>query len=414
MNKNELIQELLYISKLWKRALSIRNRMENFSPDDNYERKVVLPHFPAAGKLDWIKNVDHKADNATEKMCTLYEDEYKPHKPVKQDIGEFKAPDATRDETDKSSKYGCLGTAGIIIAGFFGLGYLTTLIGNDYPDTLPTIMTIAIIGVVLFVFSKIQIHNIKAVQSKRTDEALAWYNKEKDDADAKYSLELNDYEEALESYKSNLEVFLKEYEEWRKIYLQKVKEETIISDKLEQDRLAAVQKIEEEELTPILTELAEINMVPSSYLSELDTIIDLLEKGRADDLKEAINLYEDILYRERQLQLQREQEAHRQYEEALRRQEEERRHREEMNFLEDQERQRQREEVQRQRDAEFRHREEMNQRAQRERDEQRQLVQMQEAARRRCRNCISYHQCSMSVQSSTINSGTICSSYRPK
>jgi hypothetical protein len=399
----------------------------------HYERKIAAAKFPGEYKNEaerdaLMRRCEHKSKNAVEEMRVLHERIYAPQKPEEPNIKDFKAPEETSDEKDKSSKYGCLSFAGLVIAGFFALGFLVTLFDKDNIATLPVILTLSGMGGALFGFSKYQTNKIKAAQNKRTEEALSEYNQKKNSAIAEYNAKIKIYEEKTESYKSRLKVFLEEYATWRTVYLEQVAEETIIAEKLEQDRLAGIEKIHREELTPILNELASFSdIISTDYLPAIDTIIDLLKSGRADDLKEALNLYEEMLYRERQLQLQREQEWQRQQEEELRRQDEERRYREEMRFRESQERNRQREEVQRQQDAERRHREEMDQRAQLERnrqyeerkriDEERRRADKAELARRQdedramrrqCNTCTLASNCSMAFRRPN------CASYKPR
>lgn len=446
-NKQELIQKLELISELWKLSLLITKKKLSFVPDDNYERTVVVPSFPGEYKHEaereyLLNEFDHTQNNAIEEISDLHEHVYAPQKPEKPKIEEFKAPDATGDEKNKSRRYSCMRIAGIGIAIFFALGFLVTLFDRDLASTLPTIFAISAIGAALYVYSKKQLDKIKAEQKKRADDALVAYNLEKDATIANYDARAKEYEEATEAYKVRLKAFLEEYTTWRKIYLEHVKEEAIIAEKLEQDRLAGVERIDREELSPILEEsvlvevefenvtgvkLRECLSGAGDYSDAVDSIIDLLKSGRADDLKEALKLYEEMLYREKQLQLQKEQELHRQQEEELRRQDEECRHREDMQFREEQERQRQREESQRQQDAERRHREEMNQRDQQERNRQyaeqqqraaerrmadkAELARKQQedtAMRRQCNTCALVANCSMSFRRPN------CASYKPR
>lgn len=47
--------------------------------------------------------------------------------------------------------------------------------------------------------------------------------------------------------------------------------------------------------------------IGEKYYPDLDEIIELIKSGRADTIKEAINLFEEIKYKERQLEIQREE-----------------------------------------------------------------------------------------------------------
>ena len=138
------------------------------------------------------------------------------------------------------------------------------------------------------------------------------------------------------------------------------------------------------------------------------------------NLKEALNLYEEILYKERQLQFEKEKEEQRQYEELLRRRDAERRHREEMEFLEEQEYQRQREEERRRADLERHHRDEMKLREQEERNRHFEAVSRshstgsstsqsdQRSTSRQCNTCAYNGRCSMAYTRPN------CASYRPR
>lgn len=292
---------------------------------------------------------------------------------------------------------------------------------------MPTLV-MAAIGILMFVIGSNKKRKIKGKQRKRNDEALAAYNQRKTALLEDYKIKMQAYEEATEAYKENLQQFLESYPQWRETLLKGVQEEIDITQKLEEDREAGRQKIFEEEYLPAETALNEANnLVTEDYLPVLDIIIDLLISGRADDLKEAINLYEDIAYRERQLELEREKEEQRRWEEEQRRRDEERHHKELMEFQQDQERQRQREEKRRQQDAERRHREEMDQRDRQERDRQSEERRRADEERRRaeraeldrkqkedrdtrdqCNRCAQVGHCSMAFRRPN------CASFRPR
>lgn len=432
-NKHTLIEKLDVISDLFHKSESIKKKMNEFVPDDSYERKVSLPIFPGEYENEeerdtFLNKCDHASENAATQIGDLYNKIYAPKKPEEPKIKEFKAPSKTNEENDKANKYGCLSVIGIIFAIFFGLGFLVNIFEKEYAFTLPIILALSFVGIILFGISKFKVIKINAILKKRTEEALNAYNKEKETVIADYNAKLKEYEEAENSHKTKLNLFLEEYKVWRQIYLEKAKEESIIAEKLEQDRIVGVEKINKEELTPVLTELTEVNdIVSSNYLPKIDVINNLLKDGRADSFKEAINLYEEIRYRERQLQLQKDQEEQRRFEEMLRRQDEERRHQEEMRFLEEKEYQRQKEEEQRRQDEERRHREEMVQRDEQERnrlnEEKRQKdsesrnaqstnlarkKQEDDSMRRQCNTCKLVSHCSMAFRRPN------CASYKPQ
>ena len=227
-----------------------------------------------------------------------------------------------------------------------------------------------------------------------------------------------------------LKQFLEEYKAWREIYIKRVKEEAKIEKQLAADRKAAVEKIYQERYIPAEAALsAENDLVSEDYLPVLNVLIDLLRSGRADGLKEAINLYEELVYRERQLQLQREQEEQRRYEEQQRREDEERRYREDMKFRQEQEYQRQREEQQRRSDEERRHREDMRAREAQERSRQlaeKERIRKEEyrahmdkieqerkqrnAGQAQCRACAHAGRCNISIH----NNAPTCTGFTPR
>ena len=427
--KNELIAKLEEISVKYADVVAIKSEMDAFTPEDHYERKVPLLTFPGKYKTNeerdrLLKAIDHREDDAVAQMETAYKRIFEPRKPSAPQIKSFKEPDATSGETEQVSKYGCLATAGAAIGGLFALSIIATL-GNGI-SFVP--VAIAVIGTLLFVFGRNKKKRIKEELLKRKNDALVAYNQEKAALQEDYKVKMQAYEEAAEAYKRNLQQFLEEYIQWRETFLKRVQEEINITQKLEKDRKAGIQKIFEEEYLPAEVALNEANnLVTEEYLPVLDIIIDLLRSGRADDLKEAINLYEDIVYRERQLALEREKEAQRQREEQQRRKDEERRYREDMQFRKDQERQRQREEEQRKKDAERRHREEMDQRERQERDRQLEERRRADEERRRadraeldrkqkedrdtsdqCNRCAQVSHCSMAFRRPN------CASFRPR
>ena len=435
LQKSELIQRLNDISALYANTVSIRSKMDKFTPEDHYERKVPLLAFPGEYKTEkerdmLLKAIDHREDNAVAQMEAAYKRIYKPSKPNAPQIESFKEPEATSDEKEQTSKYGCLATAGIVIGVVFGLAVISNLsiVGELGIGPFMPMLAMAAIGVLLFRFGKNKKQKIKEEQQKRKDDALTAYNRQKATSLEEYKVKTQAYEEATEVYMGNLRQFLEDYLQWRETFLQRVQEEIDITQKLEEDRKNGIQKIFEEEYLPAEKTLNEANnLVTEEYLPVLDIIIDLLRSGRADDLKEAINLYEDIVYRERQLELEREKEEQRRWEEEQRRRDEERHHKEQMKFQQDQERQRQREEERRQQDAERRHREEMNQRDRQERDRQNEERRRADEERRRaeraeldrrqkedrdtrdqCNRCAQVGHCSMAFRRAN------CASFRPR
>ena len=385
LTKSELITKLEEISALYTDATLIQAEMDGFVPDDHYERKIQVPHFPGQNP-EWEEAVDHEAADAVEQMGKLYKQKYGPQCPVKPKIKEFEEP-SSKEEENKKSKLGCLSYVAAGGCIFFLLGVLLNL--NDEYSSVPTMLVIAAVCAGLFVLFKKKTADTNTEIKKKREEAQENYNREKEETLAQYQTKVEDYNKKLEALKDEQERFLKKYEEWRNIYLAHLKEEASIATKLEAERVAAVKVIFEEKFIPTTNKLNECNdLLAEEYLPAIAVLIELLRANRADDLKEAINLYEEMVYRERQLQLQREQEEQRRREEEQRRQDEERRHREEMKFREAQERQRRS-------DAEQQRREDERRAKEREKQEWEATRRAEREAKSRCHWCKNYHNCSV-------------------
>lgn len=387
LQKNELIGKLKEILALYEHAVAIRSEMDTLEPEDNYERTVVVPQFP--GEYDserqrqiWRDKLDHTYEDALGIAERTHREVYGPKEPEKPKLTAFKKPE-DRELKEKIEKCKIRSYIGAGVGGFFLIGIISCLADDSY-SALPVVIALALIGVAAFVFFLLKGNKAKAAEEKLVAEALAAHNRQQEELKAEYAKKMKAYESECAQYEGQLETFLEDYRDWREIYLQSIEEEAQIEKKLEADREAAVERMRQEQYVPALEKLEDSNdLVSVEYLSALSVLIDLLVSGRADDLKEAINLYEDLVYRERQLQLQREKEEHRQQEEEQRRQDEERRYREDMQFRKDQERQRQREEERRQQDAERRHREDMALREKQERDRQYEERRRMDEERRR-------------------------------
>ena len=426
LSKSELIKKLEAISILHNKALAIKIKMNNFKPEDNYERKVNVPLFPGEYENDEEREnlesaVEHEDKDAIEQMGQKYDFCYAPKKPAEPVIKDFEFPGEAASK-EKQNKYGCFSYVAAAVSGFF----LLSLLLGTADGAVAAIVIIAVIAALVFAFFRYKIKTEKDASDKQKAEALAQYNLRKNQLWSEHHEKIKVYEGECEAYKSVRQKFMNKYADWRSIYLESLKEEAQIEEKLEADRVEAVKKIEDEEFMPVLNDLDELNdLITTDYLPAIDTIIDLLKSNRADGLKEAINLYEDIVYREKQLQLQREQEEQRRYEEERRRQDEERRHREEMRFRKEQERQRQYEEQQRQRDEERRHREDMRLREDQERNRQREAkAQMQEERRKndiaernakaskqkRCMYCAYQSSCGLKHTDGAYN----CTGFKPR
>lgn len=372
--KKELTARLQKISDLYTHTLAIQSEMDNFVPEDIYQRTIQLPPFPGAFANEkhrqmWKDKLDHTYEGAVDIAERTHREVYAPKQPEKPMQKVF-TPVWDSAHEAQIKKYSYRFGMALAIGAFFLLG---TFLGIDESnsDALPVIFTIiAACGLSALLF-KSKEKAVKTEAEQKIAQAMQEHNAQQEAQMAEYTQKMQAYENDRAAYEQKLAKFLEDYAQWRLIYIQSVNEEAQITEKLEADRVAGVKKIYEEKMIPAQNALkVENDLVPQQYLPVIDTLTDLLISGRADDLKEAINLYEDIVYRERQLALEREKEEQRQREEQQRREAEERHHREQMKFQEDQERQRRREEERRQQDAERHHREDMEQRERQERDRQ--------------------------------------------
>ena len=388
MPKNELITKLEEISTLYANTVAIQSQMDDFTPEDHYDRQVVVPQFPGEYKSEkernaWQELIGHDEEDAVQIMDMAYERVHCPKEPAKPNIG--KRPENTHDTANAlKKKLGCLpivaafvAVCSLISGGLFS-GEAGTIIGN-----------LVIIGAcavaVLFFLKKYK--SAQQADEEVTKVMIKNYDESKREAEEKYEQDMNIYQTERTAYILSKGDFLEEYTAWREIYLDHLREEAEIEEKLEADRIAGVNRIYEEQYVPAQKKLEESNdLITAEYLPVLHIIIELIKSGRADDLKEAVNLYEELIYRERQLQLQREQEEQRRYEEEQRRRDEERRYQEEKQFREDQERQRRY-------DAEQQRREEERRAKDREKQEWEAASRAEREAKSRCHWCKKYHSC---------------------
>ena len=378
MEKKELIARLEEISELFCKARSLKKQMDHLIPQDTYERKISVPPFPDGLPNSWIHVVNYEKTTsesaAVRAMGEAYDDAFEPSKPKKPSIGSYPKKQTTLYDDQKGNR-GCLFWVGL----FFGSASLFFLLTGRAEGMLAAVIAYLVIialcalPIVLY-YTKLAAAKVK--DAENTKKAIADYERDKKEKEEKYLQRMSKYEKDIAAYAKKKAAFLEKYVEWRKVYVVHLAEEKEIAEKLEADRVAAVEKIAAEQYRPTLEKLSARNdLVAKEYLPVLDEIIALLRSGRADDLKEAINLYEEIQHREKQLKMQEEQEEQRRYEEKMRREAEERHHREEM-------RQRERQEEQRRYEEDRRHREEMRFREEQERQRRREAEQQLEAQRR--------------------------------
>ncbi len=412
VKKDELIAKLEKISELYSDTVEIATEIRNFTPEDNYKRTVKVPIFPGEyessdERESWEFSVNHEDEDAIEQMTQEYEINYHPNKPVERQVEKIKEITNTNAAKAKQ-KFGCMP----FVCAFIAVISLFTVIIPGYADPTTLIINwiVVIACAVAIVFFLLKMKNAKVEDEKTKIKMQKAHQEQVLKAKEEYKEAMSLYESECASYELRCKAFIEKYTAWRKNYLKSVKEEAEIEEKLKADRALAVNRMFEEKFTPAKTKLDEYNndLIAEEYLPSINVIIGLLKSGRADDLKEAINLYEEIVYKEKQLQLEREKEEQRRLEEERRRQDEERRYREEMSFKEKQERQRRLEETQRRNDEERRFKEEQRARESERQDALQQQRNAQAQAKSNCHWCQNYRNCAK-----RHNPPIYCPAFRP-
>lgn len=425
MSKNELIEKLNVISQRYDDVCRVRKKINAITPVDNYQRNVAVPSFPEVGgeesKQLLINTIEHKGKDALDSAKIAYEGVCPPPKePEKPKEAVFISPPKPKAQ----GAFSALSIVSIFISLFFFAGLI---FGHFTPEILWTVYAIVAIGV-FFALAAIVclIAHLAIMLLAKSKEKIAKERFENEQALVmeKYSEALRRHQEELDLYRESEQAFLSEYLDWREAYLEHLDEEEGIKAQLEIDKGLLIKELEENELEPALAKLNEANDLTSEeYLPVIDKLISLIKSGRADSLKEAINLHEEILFKERELRLEREKEERRQYEAMLHLAAEQARHEAEMEFQREQEAQRQAEERYRRQENERRHREEMEllekqessrqaesrrEESRRKREETAAMYRDYHATQRQCQSCANKTHCRMAFRRSN------CASYRPK
>ena len=195
LQKNELLQRLEAISALRKKVYSIKSRMDNFVPEDNYERKVSVPAFSIDDDdvdIDGLlSEINHENDNAIEEMTDLYIEYYHPRKPAEPKIAEFQKPrDYKSEEKQRKLKGWSWGSAAVSV--FFILGGLVNL-GDEY-GSLSTIWWIAAIAAIAFVAFRVLLNRANEEELKKETAARLQYNNEVEKIKTQYAEKLEVYQ----------------------------------------------------------------------------------------------------------------------------------------------------------------------------------------------------------------------------
>lgn len=394
LSRSELINKLKVILSLYQKSERIREAILNFTPEDNYERKFEVPVFPGKynnneERKQWEKLITHEEKNAVETMKLAYERIYKPKEPQKPMIESRPAKETPlTDELKQKKGWQALLAVFIAICSLISGG----LFSGEFLTVFINAIIIVTSGIVLFLFYS-KLNKAKVADEKLSNDAIAEYEQKINKQNEIYQRKLEEYESSIERYESSKSTFINSYIVWRDKYLKHLREEREIQNQLESDKEIEANRIYQEKYIPAKIQLENANdLISDEYLPVLHIIINLLESNRADGLKEAINLYEEIAYRERQLKLQREAEEQRRYEEERRRQDEERRLQEEIKLRRQQERQQRYDEEKRKREEAERQAREDKEREERERKA---AWDAKKEAERKCHWCTNWNKCGM-------------------
>lgn len=423
-NKKELVTKLRKISELFETVVEIKTKMDNYDIEDNYPRKHTIPEFNHASfnkiiARDAHDRLDYAASNNGISLSSLIRDNYDEYQLLKSrafvyaikaifslniedddpisDEEAFSYADElykhinpipvepTFKQFEENMTKTKENTKGLLIAGSIWGGMSLIFMFDSFLTGLVMLLLCSPLFIIYF---------LKAFKAKQLDNTAF--------AEAK-----ENYEKESKEYNEEYNTFLNNFADWRCDVQKYIEEDNQILLKIEKEKADTIEKINNEEYIPACEKLVELNdVLPQDYLPAINQIIELLEYNRADNLKEAINLYEDIVFRQ-------EQEEQRQYEEEMRRQDEERRYQEEKSFREQQERQRQKEEKRRF-DAEEKFRQTQEYNRQREAkamlDEERRKNNIAASNRvKRCHACANQNHCRIKNLDSAYN----CTGFRP-
>ena len=348
MEKNELIKKVKKINDIYCESQSVLYEIENVSVEDNYERKIKVPSEP---------------------NCPT--EVFKPTKYYRS-----KGDLISLEDYFKKLPIG-FGIASVVQVGVYFAAKSGIDGSGDSADQIQTGFT-NFTKIVLFILIGVCALFL-VINLLKVFKALLGYSSYVDSVDRKYNDDLAKYNK----YVQEKDIYNKKLENYNEILKQHEDEEESISSKIEEEETKLANSIRAKKYNPLIEKLEKENdgIIGDIYYPDLSLIIDLLESGRADSIKEAINLVEDIKFKERQLDLEREKMER----EAADREEAARA--EEELYRED----RWREERQREED---RRREDSLRREQESRDHQAALRQCSNCANiRGCRNYAKYPNC---------------------
>ena len=251
--QNEL-KKLYELRDIYSDLVDVKKKIHNVKVEDNYERTVIVPNF----KVQPPEEVEKPQEQIMSKKDFL----------------------KLRLHFAFSIIFGSI-VAGIIFLSFLiapGIELFLTFIG--------IVATVAAINVIKYL------------------RAVSDYGKYKSGSEKMYQIELEKYEK----YRRKRHAYNERVKEYENIVKKHNEEEANIKNKINKEVEKIQGEIRKKEYEPIWNKLCEKSkdVLSEEYFDDIYTIIELMENGRADSIKEAINLSEQIKHREKQLELERE------------------------------------------------------------------------------------------------------------
>ena len=400
MNTNEIISELDRITSLFEQAQAVRDAVDDITDDE--ENAVVSKHFDI---LEEFKAEQNKKFSVKKPV-------------VAADCLMLPPPPLTQPNFTKASLIGA-------ISGLAALGALVLVILSNIiyiGGFLTALAPLVFIALTIYWFVK---------GSGDVSEVLDWQKKEQE-----YVVEKKQWENAFNkgATKENNERFLNEFKEYDSAFnklveewLKRLEEELELIDRemteIHEKNLDKLNKLQEE-FSKITEELNKVTLIHSDLFGNAYRISSMLKLGRADTLKEAINMAleeerKDMEEAERRNEarqqeaiLERQAEDNRMHNEAMEREAREqnfamRAHNEAMERAARAQAQAMQAQAAA---AEAQTRQAQSQARAQADAATRQAKSIQEASRARCLSCVNSSKCSISVKMNSIS----CGGYRPR
>ncbi|MBR5272814.1 MAG: hypothetical protein IKU25_05400 [Clostridia bacterium] len=316
----DLVIKLEMIKDLYSRVSAAKTKMNNVKHTvvDDYERTVHEPDF----KGRWGERVYRAVlkSGTQEDLLTIYKDYFTPEKPTKKmptKPMEYKKKEKENEKNNHKSVL--LKSVIIAIVAFICLVYFFVKKGGNTGEAwLWLILAVALLffAMASYIKGKVKLKENAENRTEKYEAKLEKYNQKVAAINEQYEKEMEAYNAKVKEYNDNQESFIKDCEELLAVQKSIEEEEADISRKLEQKRAQEKDRIYREEYIPAFEAFEENNdLVSDDYVYAIGEFIALIKNGRADSLKEAINLYEEIQHRERELELQRGLDARRRREE---------------------------------------------------------------------------------------------------